>query len=76
MLVQMQLQQDTIHVARVALLMASPRQPWWHGGVLYQAYPRSFADSNGDGIGDLSGLRGRLDYLHRLGVDGIWTSMR
>jgi alpha-glucosidase len=70
----MQLQQGTIHVARVALLMASPQQPWWNGGVLYQAYPRSFADSNGDGIGDLTGLRGRLDYLHRLGVDGIWIN--
>jgi alpha-glucosidase len=54
--------------------MSSPRQPWWTGGVLYQAYPRSFADSNGDGIGDLAGLRGRLDYLHWLGVDGIWLN--
>ncbi|HEY8727127.1 MAG TPA: alpha-amylase family glycosyl hydrolase, partial [Gaiellaceae bacterium] len=54
--------------------MASSRQPWWTGGVLYQAYPRSFADSNGDGVGDLAGLRGRLDYLHWLGVDGIWLN--
>jgi alpha-glucosidase len=54
--------------------MASSRQPWWSGGVLYQAYPRSFADSNGDGIGDLAGLRGRLDYLHWLGIDGIWLN--
>jgi alpha-glucosidase len=54
--------------------MASPRQPWWSGGVLYQAYPRSFADSNGDGIGDLAGLHRRLDYLHWLGVDGIWLN--
>ncbi len=54
--------------------MVSPQQPWWTGGVLYQAYPRSFADSNGDGIGDLPGLRGRLDYLHWLGVDGIWIN--
>ncbi|MGZ8740657.1 MAG: alpha-amylase family glycosyl hydrolase [Gaiellaceae bacterium] len=54
--------------------MASPRQPWWTGGVLYQAYPRSFADSNGDGIGDLAGFRGRLEYLHWLGVDGIWLN--
>jgi len=54
--------------------MAPPRQPWWTGGVLYQAYPRSFADSNGDGIGDLAGLRGRLDYLQWLGVDGIWLN--
>jgi alpha-glucosidase len=56
------------------LLMASSREPWWTGGVLYQAYPRSFADSNGDGIGDLAGLRGRLDHLHWLGVDGIWIN--
>jgi alpha-glucosidase len=54
--------------------MSSPRLPWWTGGVLYQAYPRSFADSNGDGIGDLAGLRGGLDYLHWLGVDGIWLN--
>jgi alpha-glucosidase len=54
--------------------MTWPRQPWWSGGVLYQAYPRSFADSNGDGVGDLVGLRGRLDYLHWLGVDGIWLN--
>jgi alpha-glucosidase len=54
--------------------MASLRQPWWTGGVLYQAYPRSFADSNGDGIGDLAGLRARLAYLHWLGVDGIWIN--
>ncbi|HLB17540.1 MAG TPA: alpha-amylase family glycosyl hydrolase [Gaiellaceae bacterium] len=54
--------------------MATPPQPWWSGGVLYQAYPRSFADSNGDGIGDLPGVRERLDYLHWLGVDGIWLN--
>ena len=47
---------------------------WWHGGVLYQIYPRSFADGNGDGIGDLEGLIGRLDYLEWLGVDGIWLN--
>jgi alpha-glucosidase len=54
--------------------MTSPQRPWWSGGVLYQAYPRSFADSNGDGIGDLAGLRGRLEYLDWLGVDGIWLN--
>jgi alpha-glucosidase len=54
--------------------MPPPRQPWWSGGVLYQAYPRSFADSNGDGVGDLAGLRERLDYLQWLGVDGIWLN--
>jgi alpha-glucosidase len=48
--------------------------PWWQSGVLYQIYPRSFADSNGDGIGDLRGVLDRLDHLERLGVDGIWFS--
>ena len=47
---------------------------WWREGVLYQLYPRSFADSNGDGIGDLAGILGRLDYLAWLGVDGIWLN--
>jgi alpha-glucosidase len=46
--------------------------PWWRDGVLYQAYPRSFADADGDGAGDLRGLAGKLDYLAWLGVDGIW----
>jgi alpha-glucosidase len=54
--------------------MPSSRQPWWRGGVLYQIYPRSFADSNGDGVGDLAGIRARLDYLEWLGVDGIWLN--
>jgi alpha-glucosidase len=47
---------------------------WWRDGVLYQIYPRSFADSNGDGIGDLNGIRRRLDHLEWLGVDGIWLN--
>ncbi|MDX6447547.1 MAG: alpha-glucosidase [Gaiellaceae bacterium] len=47
---------------------------WWRHGVLYQVYPRSFADSNGDGIGDLAGLTSRLEYLEWLGVDGIWLN--
>src|SRR3569833_21585 len=46
----------------------------WQEGVLYQIYPRSFADSNGDGIGDLPGIVSRLDHLAWLGVDGIWLS--
>jgi len=49
-----------------------PGRTWWRDGVLYQIYPRSFADSNGDGIGDLPGITARLDHLHWLGVDGIW----
>jgi alpha-glucosidase len=48
--------------------------PWWRSGVLYQIYPRSFADSDGDGVGDLRGIIDRLDYLQWLGVDGIWLS--
>jgi len=48
--------------------------PWWRDGVLYQAYPRSFADADGDGAGDLRGLAGKLDYLAWLGVDGIWLT--
>ncbi|WP_428509734.1 alpha-amylase family glycosyl hydrolase [Roseateles sp.] len=47
---------------------------WWRGATLYQIYPRSFADSNGDGIGDLRGITERLDYVASLGVDGIWLS--
>jgi oligo-1,6-glucosidase len=49
-------------------------EPWWKSAVVYQVYPRSFADSNGDGIGDLRGLISKLDYLHQLGVDVVWVS--
>ena len=48
--------------------------PWWKTSVLYQIYPRSFADSDGDGVGDLEGVRGHLDHLRWLGVDGLWLS--
>ncbi len=48
--------------------------PWWHGAAIYQIYPRSFADGNGDGIGDLAGISKRLDYVASLGVDAIWLS--
>jgi alpha-glucosidase len=47
---------------------------WWREGVLYQLYPRSFADSNGDGVGDLQGIVDKLDYLEWLGIDGIWLN--
>lgn len=47
---------------------------WWKRGIVYQIYPRSFMDSNGDGIGDLRGIADRLDYLQWLGVDAIWLS--
>ncbi|MDY0748636.1 alpha-glucosidase family protein [Paucibacter sp. R3-3] len=47
---------------------------WWRSGVIYQVYPRSYADSNGDGIGDLPGITRKLDYIARLGVDAVWLS--
>jgi len=47
---------------------------WWRDGIIYQIYPRSFADSNNDGIGDLQGIIGKLDYLQSLGIDAIWLS--
>jgi alpha-glucosidase len=50
------------------------REPWWKSAVLYQIYPRSFADSNADGTGDIGGIIDRLDHLQWLGVDGIWLS--
>jgi oligo-1,6-glucosidase len=53
---------------------APPEEPWWRSAVVYQVYPRSFADSDGDGIGDLPGVLGKLDYLAELGVDVVWLS--
>jgi alpha-glucosidase len=47
---------------------------WWHGAIIYQIYPRSFLDTNGDGIGDLPGITAKLDYVAGLGVDAIWIS--
>ncbi|HAH95402.1 MAG TPA: glucohydrolase, partial [Firmicutes bacterium] len=50
------------------------RPAWWKEALVYQIYPRSFKDSNGDGIGDLNGILEKLDYLADLGVDVIWLS--
>lgn len=54
--------------------MKASNNGWWRGGVIYQIYPRSFQDSNGDGIGDLPGITQRLDHIAALGADGIWLS--
>ena len=48
--------------------------PWWKHAVIYEIYPRSFQDSNGDGMGDLNGITSRLDYLQKLGIDAIWIT--
>lgn len=50
------------------------QSPWWRGAVIYQIYPRSFKDTNGDGVGDLKGITDNLEYVAGLGVDGIWIS--
>src|SRR3954462_15179472 len=47
---------------------------WWRHAVIYELYPRSFQDSNADGVGDLKGITSRLDYLHDLGIDAIWIT--
>ncbi|MDQ3609742.1 MAG: alpha-amylase family glycosyl hydrolase, partial [Actinomycetota bacterium] len=47
---------------------------WWHDAVIYQIYPRSFQDSDGDGVGDLNGIVARLDHVAALGADAIWLS--
>ena len=57
-----------------ALERTSATCEWWRGAAIYQIYPRSFVDSNGNGIGDLRGITRRLDYVASLGVDGIWLS--
>jgi len=54
--------------------MKQPDEFWWRHGVFYQIYPRSFQDSNGDGVGDLRGIIERLPYLVSLGIDAIWLS--
>jgi len=51
-----------------------PGLRWWQSGIIYQIYPRSFQDSNDDGVGDLAGILSRLDYLVSLGIDAVWLS--
>ena len=52
----------------------SQQQAWWKEAIVYQIYPRSFQDSNGDGVGDLQGIIDRLDYIESLGIDAIWLN--
>ncbi len=58
----------------VAVAAAGASEPWWKHALIYEIYPRSFQDSNGDGIGDLNGITQRLDYVKDLGIDAIWLS--
>lgn len=53
---------------------STPGSEWWRSGIIYQIYPHSFADHNGDGMGDLRGITKRLPKLKELGVDAIWLS--
>jgi alpha-glucosidase len=62
---------DTLATAR---LLPTPDETWWRQAAVYQIYPRSFADSNGDGVGDLPGITDRVPYLVQLGIDAVWLS--
>ncbi|MFD0357850.1 glycoside hydrolase family 13 protein [Streptomyces sp. NPDC127110] len=64
----------TQHLADALPTPTGTQPGWWRDAVIYQVYPRSFADSNGDGMGDLEGIRRRLPYLRDLGVDAVWLS--
>ncbi|MGZ5403220.1 MAG: glycoside hydrolase family 13 protein [Nocardioides sp.] len=56
------------------MTLNDPKRPWWQDAVTYQVYVRSFADSDGDGVGDLAGITGKLPYLRELGVDALWIT--
>jgi alpha-glucosidase len=64
----------TVPPAAAAPAADAPADPWWRHALIYEIYPRSFQDSNGDGTGDLTGIAQRLDYLETLGVDAIWIA--
>jgi alpha-glucosidase len=63
-----------VTTSSLLVLPARSQRPWWRDAVVYQIYARSFADSNGDGIGDIEGVRSKLDYLKWLGVDAVWLT--
>lgn len=56
------------------VVLKGPNTDWWKNGVFYEIYPRSFKDSDGDGIGDIRGIIQQLDYLKELGITGAWLS--
>jgi hypothetical protein len=60
--------------AASATATATPVTPWWKDAVVYQIYPASFKDSNGDGLGDIPGILSKIDYLKELGIDIVWVS--
>jgi len=65
---------NQIEIVRPHTRAAPAQAQWWRGAVIYQIYPRSFLDTNGDGVGDLPGVTARLDHVASLGVDGLWLS--
>lgn len=65
---------DTLENLSSDFRTGSGHRPWWRDAVVYQVYIRSFADSNGDGIGDINGIRSKLPYLSRLGIDALWIT--
>lgn len=65
---------DSKHVTESTSGQEDIQKTWWKEAIIYQIYPRSFQDSDGDGIGDLNGITSRLDYIQSLGVDIIWLN--
>src|ERR1700751_1762279 len=64
--------QSTAQAVEARQSSQTSADPWWKHAVIYEIYPRSFQDSNGDGVGDINGITSRLDYLRDLGIDAIW----
>lgn len=63
-----------VHHEKTAIIEDMMKNPYWSNHAIYQIYPRSFCDSNGDGIGDIPGIISKLDYLQRLGIHIVWLS--